>query len=63
MMTKVYYISPENQDYFFHVADQLMMNFPCWMESQPVEMDWLEVTVKCRQEDIIAIEKAIAPYI
>lgn len=63
MITKVYYIAPEHKDEFYHVADQIMMNFPCFMSAQPVEMDWDEVTIQCRTEDIAAIEKQIAPFV
>lgn len=63
MITKVVYIEPEHKDEFYHVADQIMMLFPCFISAQPVEMDWDEVTIQCREEDAAAIEKQIAPFV
>ena len=62
MRTITVYIDPEKKEEFYHVADQLMMNFPCFVDSTPVEMDWEEVTIKCRQEDAAEIERRIADF-
>ena len=63
MITKAYYLAPEVQDDFYAAAEGIMTAFPCFMSSQPVELDWLEVTIQMREEDAAAIERRIAPYI
>lgn len=63
MRTITVYIEPNKKDDFYHVADQLMMNFPCFVSAKCVEMDWEEVSIQCRQEDAAAIEQRIADFV
>ena len=31
--------------------------FPCFIETEPIKMDWVRVVIKSREEDTIAIDK------
>ena len=36
---------------------------PCFIECEPVEMNYMEVSITCRNEDVAFVEKAVAPLV
>ena len=56
----------ENRNYYLRRSAKLdkaieaVSNaFPCFIETEPVEMDWVKVSIKSREEDAMAIDKAL----
>lgn len=40
-----------------NLIDKVANNFPCWVDWKSIEMNWMEITVKARIEDMASIEK------
>ena len=61
MIVKVYYIdgTRENKARMREIRDM----FPIFFSAKPVEMDFLEVTIEMRVEDVSSIERLIAPLV
>jgi hypothetical protein len=61
MIVKVYYIdgTRENKARMKEIRDM----FPIFYSSKPVEMDFLEITIEMRIEDVASIERLIAPLV
>jgi hypothetical protein len=61
MITKVYYIdgTRENKQKMKEIRETI----PCFYSSKPVEMDFLEVTIQMRIEDVAFVEMMIAPLV
>ncbi len=40
-------------------------NFPCFVSIEYLEEDsyWIELTIKCREEDAGAIERLLSPFV
>lgn len=38
----------------------LYMRIPCFVEIEPVEMNWVKVTIQAREEDLFFVEQYIA---
>lgn len=38
----------------------LYMRIPCFVETEPVEMNWVKVTIKARDEDLFFVEQYMA---
>lgn len=55
MTTKRFYIHINDMG----VIDKIEMEFPCFIITEPVEMDFQMVTIQARNEDIEIIEKRI----
>lgn len=54
MNTKIYYLEDcEKTD------DKIakLTNFPCWIETDMIEMNYLRIEVSCRTEDANAIDR------
>jgi len=60
MVEVVYYI--ENGDKLQKAIDDIIYSFPCFVDTEIVEMNFLKVTIKARQEDIARIEKKLAIF-
>jgi len=61
MTKKVYYI--ENGCSLASAIEYLENIIPCFIELEPVEMDYMEVSIICRNEDVAFVEKAVAPLV
>lgn len=61
MRTKVYYIDNTNEanDTINYVID----NYICFVTTKTVEMNYLEVTITCRVEDLLAIKNCLKDYV
>lgn len=55
MTTKKFYIHLNDME----VIDKIEMEFPCFTVIEPVEMDFQEVIIQARAEDMEIIEKRI----
>lgn len=61
MTTKTYYI--ENTAELDKVLEQIEEDFPCFVDRELIEMNYSEVSINARDEDISAIEKRLAPLV
>ena len=61
MTKKAYYF--EMSVSLASAIEYLENRIPCFVEVEPVEMDWALVTITCRNEDLPAVENALAPLV
>ena len=61
MTTKTYYI--ENTTELDEVLEQIEKDFPCFVDRELIEINYSEVSINARDEDISAIEKRLAPLV
>lgn len=61
MTTKTYYI--ENTTELDEVLEQIEKDFPCFVDRELIEMNYSEVSINARDEDISTIEKRLAPLV
>lgn len=61
MTKKVYYI--EASVSLVSAVEYIENTIPCFIELKPVEMDYMEVTIICRDADVAFVEKAVAPLV
>ena len=61
MTKKAYYF--EMSVSLASAIEYLEDHIPCFVEVEPVEMNWALVTITCRDEDVVAVEKALAPLV
>ena len=59
MRKTTYWIENSNEldSKLAHIA----FTFPCWVMRKYVEMDYSEITIEARQEDMASIENILAP--
>lgn len=43
-------------------AEKIANDFPCFVNIEYLELNWVEITVKARAEDIAPIERRLAKY-
>lgn len=43
-------------------ANKIANDFPCFVNIEYLELNWVEITVKARAEDIAPIERRLAKY-
>lgn len=61
MTEKTYYI--ENCTELEDALEQIEQNFPCFVDRETIEMNYLRVTINAREEDIASIERVLAPLV
>lgn len=61
MTKKVYYI--ENTAELDLALVCLADLVPCFIDREYIEMDYSAVTIICRTEDLIAVERVLAPLV
>ena len=59
MTKKVYFI--ENSSNLDKVLLKITNTFPCFLRREFIEMDYSEVAIEARNEDIMSIEGLLAP--
>lgn len=42
--------------------EKIKNDFPCFVEVEYLELNWVAITVKARGEDIASIERRVAKY-
>lgn len=57
MTKKVYYIENTNENYA--IIENIVEVYICFVQLTTVEMNCLEVTIICRNEDVKAIEEEL----
>lgn len=61
MIKKVYYIECTNENN--EIIENIINDFICFVETEPIEMNYLEVEIVCRKEDISSIENRLKDII
>lgn len=62
MVKEVYLFSKYNMDFAIALMN-VIQNFPCFVETKEVDEEWIEVSIKCRVEDVASIERMISKAI
>jgi hypothetical protein len=47
----------------FNAIDEVTNNFPCFVNWESVEMNFIEIAIIARQEDIVSIEKIFSKIV
>jgi len=61
MTEKTYYI--ENTTELDKAIETIENTFPCFTDREFIEMDYSQVTINAREEDIASIEKILASLV
>lgn len=61
MTTKIYYI--ENTIELDKVLNEIIDTYPCFVDRTPIEMNYSEIAINAREEDIASIERLLAPLV
>lgn len=61
MERKVFYI--ENTKALTDTLDKIVYDFPCWISREFIEMNYSEVGITVRAEDMSAIMDRLAPLV
>ena len=61
MLTKVYYI--ENSDNLENALNILRDTIPCFIDREFIEMNYSVVSIIARAEDLISVERMLAPLV
>lgn len=61
MTKKVYYI--ENTNTLDMALSILTYDIPCFINREFIEMNYSVVTIICRTEDLLAVERVLAPLV
>lgn len=62
MIKECYVFSKYNVDAAYELMN-IIQDFPCFVETKDVDEEWIEITIKCRKEDIASIEKRLGKVI
>ena len=61
MTTKCYYL--ENTNEANDRINEIIKHFICFVETKTVEMNYIELNIKCRNEDVQTIERLISDLV
>ena len=61
MTKKVYYI--ENTKVLDMALSILAYDIPCFIDREFIEMNYSAVTITCRTEDLLTVERVLAPLV
>lgn len=61
MVEKIYFIY--NSRELDEACEKIKFTFPCWIHWEFVELDYTELTIKARVEDLASIERILAPLV
>ena len=61
MTEKTYYI--ENTTELDNALKLIEDTFPCFIEREYIEMNYSQIDIKAREEDIVSIERVLAPLV
>lgn len=59
MVTLIYFML-ETEDTYRETIDKVANTFPCFITETPVEFDYVQVTIKMREEDVRGVIKTLA---
>ena len=55
-------IFAENTNELYTALETIANRFPCFVETTPIEMNWMEIKIECREEDAASIENILADF-
>ena len=61
MITKAYYFELNNS--LISAINYLEDVIPCLIRTEPVEMNWVLLTITCPEKDAVLVEETLAPLI
>lgn len=61
MINKTYYI--ENTTELDNALELIEDTFPCFVKREYIEMDYSQIDINAREEDIVSIERVLAPLV
>ena len=61
MTEKTYYI--ENTTELDNALKLIEDTFPCFIKREYIEMNYSQIDIKAREEDIVSIERVLAPLV
>lgn len=61
MTEKIYYI--ENSPILSHTLSVLEELLPCFINREFIEMNFSQITIKARNEDLVTVEEYLAPLV
>ena len=61
MMNKTYYI--ENTTELDNALKLIEDTFSCFVKREYIEMDYSQIDINAREEDIVSIERVLAPLV
>lgn len=61
MTKKVYYI--ENTNEANNAIERIINNFPTFVDVETIEMNYIQLTIECREEDLKAIENILKDFV
>jgi len=61
MIKKVYYIECTNENN--EIIENIINDFICFVKTESIEMNYLEVEIVCRKEDVSSIENRLKDII
>ncbi len=61
MTNKTYYI--ENTAELDNALELIENTFPCFVERELIEMNYSQIDINAREEDIASIERVLAPLV
>ena len=61
MRTKTYYIQNTNE--LDEALETIRDNFPCFINRELIEMNYSQIEINARNEDVANIEKILAPLV
>lgn len=61
MTNKTYYV--ENTNELDTALETIENNFPCFVEREFIEMNYSQIEINAREEDIASIERILAPLV
>lgn len=62
MITKCYLLN-SNDEKVVKAITKICDNIPCFIDVNTVSTNRFEFTIRCRQEDIVYVEKVLAPFV
>ena len=62
MIKKTYYLDSTAKGYRQAIA-YIKKTIPCFTSAKPVELDFVEWTFEVRAEDVVTLERMIAPLV
>jgi len=62
MITKCYFID-ETQEAYHDTLESVINLFPCFIAEEPIEFNFVAVTIKMRTEDAAGIERLLAKIV
>ena len=64
MVEKIYYLDwNEKKEDIQNVLLKLFVTIPCFIQAEYIEINYVKVSIKCREEDVRTVELFIADLV